>query len=647
MAAFDFPNSPSTNDTHTENGVTWKWNGSVWKRVESVGAQGTQGPPGPPGSQGNAGPPGGQGPQGPQGDAGSDGGQGPPGPPGPQGTAGPDGNFSGASFEYKFNTSTSDQDPGAGLLKLNDGTVSDATMLYIDDTDGGDTNTNIEPFLRTIDDSTSTIKGHFRISNNLNADDFALFTISAVTEAAGYFKVTCAHVSGSASSFSNNEDVIITFVRTGDKGDQGPQGPQGLQGPPGGGGPPGPPGQNSTVAGPPGPDGDAGPPGPPGPAATIGNRGGLRYAYAGHGSFGDPGAGYFKYNNSTFASITKVAIDHFDKGGENLSTYINTWDDSTNNTIKGHLIVQPASSNSATTFSIFEVTAVANKNTGGNSYMEVTVQNPVNEAPNQGTECVLEFIRTGDKGGQGPPGPAGQDGSDGTPSNVAGPPGPPGQDGQDGSDGDDSTVAGPPGPPGPPGGPGGPGNPGGPGPTGVAGLSIATSPPTSPTPSAGDLWWDSDDGDLHVYYDDGNSEQWVTVSQGPAGPPGGNTPRTTANISTGNIADGASSSIAISAAKVYALLKVQTSAAAWVTLYTDPTSRTADSGRSETTDPTPGSGVIAEVITTGAATQIITPGTIGWNNDGTPTQSVYGKVVNKSGSTANITVTLHYLPLET
>ena len=175
----------------------------------------------------------------------------------------------------------------------------------------------------------------------------------------------------------------------------------------------------------------------------------------------------------------------------------------------------------------------------------------------------------------------------------------------------------------------------------------ATSPPTSPAPSAGDLWWDSDDGDLHVYYNDGDSSQWVTVSQGPAGPPGGNTPRTTANISTGNIADGASSSIAISAAKVYALLKVQTSAAAWVTLYTDPTSRTADSGRSETTDPTPGSGVIAEVITTGAATQIITPGTIGWNNDGTPTQSVYGKVVNKSGSTANITVTLHYLPLET
>ena len=34
MAAFDFPNSPSTNDTHTENGVEWVYNGYAWDRVE-------------------------------------------------------------------------------------------------------------------------------------------------------------------------------------------------------------------------------------------------------------------------------------------------------------------------------------------------------------------------------------------------------------------------------------------------------------------------------------------------------------------------------------------------------------------------------------------------------------------------------------
>ena len=122
--------------------------------------------------------------------------------------------------------------------------------------------------------------------------------------------------------------------------------------------------------------------------------------------------------------------------------------------------------------------------------------------------------------------------------------------------------------------------------------------------------------------------------------------RTTANAATGSIANAAAANISITAAKTYSLLKVQTSAAAWVTLYTDSTSRSNDASRGETTDPTPGSGVIAEVITSGAATQILSPGVIGWNNDSTPASTVYAKVVNKSGSTQAITVTLHYLAME-
>ena len=32
MAAFNFPNSPSVNDIHSENGVSFKWNGTMWNR---------------------------------------------------------------------------------------------------------------------------------------------------------------------------------------------------------------------------------------------------------------------------------------------------------------------------------------------------------------------------------------------------------------------------------------------------------------------------------------------------------------------------------------------------------------------------------------------------------------------------------------
>jgi len=122
--------------------------------------------------------------------------------------------------------------------------------------------------------------------------------------------------------------------------------------------------------------------------------------------------------------------------------------------------------------------------------------------------------------------------------------------------------------------------------------------------------------------------------------------RTTANAATGSIADGASANIQIVAAKAYALQKIQTSAAAWVTLYVSDAARTADASRNETTDPLPGSGVIAEVITSDGAIQNITPGTLGWNDEATPTTDAYLKVVNKSGSAQAITVTLHFVALE-
>ena len=152
--------------------------------------------------------------------------------------------------------------------------------MFIDDEDGN--GTDIQPFLRTIDDSTSTIKGHFRVSNRLNADDFALFTITgSITEASGYFKVPCSRISGSATSFDNAEDCIITFARTGDKGDTGstgPQGNQGVQGATGAGGPGGSTGpqgnqgrQGATGAG--GPGGSTGPQGNQGRQGATGSGG--------------------------------------------------------------------------------------------------------------------------------------------------------------------------------------------------------------------------------------------------------------------------------------------------------------------------------------------------------------------------------------
>ncbi len=122
--------------------------------------------------------------------------------------------------------------------------------------------------------------------------------------------------------------------------------------------------------------------------------------------------------------------------------------------------------------------------------------------------------------------------------------------------------------------------------------------------------------------------------------------RTTVSATTASLADGATADATITGFKGYLLYKIQTSAAAWVRVYTDVASRTADLSRSELTDPASGAGVIAEVITTGAQTVLISPGTLGFSNESSPDTNIQIAVTNKSGSSAAITVTLTVVQLE-
>jgi len=115
---------------------------------------------------------------------------------------------------------------------------------------------------------------------------------------------------------------------------------------------------------------------------------------------------------------------------------------------------------------------------------------------------------------------------------------------------------------------------------------------------------------------------------------------------TSSIANNTSSNLDITGHKGYFLYKIQTSAAAWVRLYSSASARTSDAGRSETTDPTPGSGVIAEAITTGAQTVLVTPFAGGFNDENPVTNTIPCAVTNKSGSTQTITVTLTVVPTE-
>jgi hypothetical protein len=129
---------------------------------------------------------------------------------------------------------------------------------------------------------------------------------------------------------------------------------------------------------------------------------------------------------------------------------------------------------------------------------------------------------------------------------------------------------------------------------------------------------------------------------------GGNGLQTRQDVSTTltNMSAGATVTPDIVGPKGYALFTIQTDFAAWVRVYSDQASRTADASRTELQDPLPDAGVIAEVITTGNETVKFTPAAIGFNNESTPVNEIYLRVTNKTGATATINVTLTLLQIE-
>lgn len=118
--------------------------------------------------------------------------------------------------------------------------------------------------------------------------------------------------------------------------------------------------------------------------------------------------------------------------------------------------------------------------------------------------------------------------------------------------------------------------------------------------------------------------------------------------STGSIDGSTTANIDLVGYKGYLLYKVETSAAAWVRLYVNAAARTADANRPRGQDPLPGSGVIVEVITSGAETVIIAPGVVGFNAELPVTNIIPIAVDNLDvgGATVDIAVTLTAVELE-
>jgi hypothetical protein len=252
-------------------------------------------------------------------------------------------------YYYKFDTSTSDADPGAGDLRFNHATYASATAIYIDDVDQNSVNTVTD--VLTWDDSSSTIKGYLHIVDINDATTYARFSITgSSTDGSGYNKLAVTHIA-SNNTFSAADELSVHFTRQGDKGDTGSTG------------------------------------------STAGTAG-LGMTWDDSTADADNGAGKIAWNHATIASATVLYVDDADDASADISGFVQSWDDVTNTTAKGY--VQITKEGATGTYAVFKVNGSV---TDASGYTKVPVAHVVSAGSFTDADGVgVQFVQSGADG---------------------------------------------------------------------------------------------------------------------------------------------------------------------------------------------------------------------------------------------------------
>jgi hypothetical protein len=266
------------------------------------------------------------------------------GPKGDQGDQGGDGEPS--ALFYQFNTATSG-DPGPGKLLINNASPVSATVLHISETDAN--TADLSALVSIFDDSTSVKKAIVLVTKVGEPNNVMAFRITGTgTDQGDYWTFPVEYVAHDGS-FDNNDDTGLVVIPIGEKGDTGASGPTG-----------------STAF-----DFDDG---------TTDT---------------DPGAGALALNHASPASATEAYIDDANNGGEDVSDWLDTFDDSGNSTLRGYLHIFDAVSPTT----VFAIYAVSGAVTDGTGYRKVTIAYVTGAGSfSDGNELLVAFFARGPAG---------------------------------------------------------------------------------------------------------------------------------------------------------------------------------------------------------------------------------------------------------
>ena len=219
MAAFNFPNSPSVNDTYSANGMTFTWNGTKWERTSpSVGAQGATGPTGAQGATGATGAQGATAAQGAQGATGSTGPTGNTGAQGATGSTGAQGAANATTINSNSNNYVITGTGTANTLQGESSLTYDGNKLQILGSQNSSLNNNILSFDRAgysyIDQSNDSGSLVFRVTSSytqalrLDSSAQAIFSSSG-THIINYSGSATPNNNNCAALFSSNNIGLV------------------------------------------------------------------------------------------------------------------------------------------------------------------------------------------------------------------------------------------------------------------------------------------------------------------------------------------------------------------------------------------------------------------------------------------------------
>lgn len=119
---------------------------------------------------------------------------------------------------YKFATTTTDSDPGAGNVRFNNATPASVDRVYFNNADAN--GNTVTGWLDAADDSTNTVKGALIFRQLSNGRVITFNVTGSVVDGTGYRKLTVAHTAGS-TLFDNDAELSVEFVRAGNVGANG------------------------------------------------------------------------------------------------------------------------------------------------------------------------------------------------------------------------------------------------------------------------------------------------------------------------------------------------------------------------------------------------------------------------------------------